>query len=63
MCVGVHVAQCCGAMSLVWAVALLRGARVKTAGAAERNYVNKTKHPVVLMDMCVLYPADLGQEF
>jgi hypothetical protein len=38
--------------------------RVKTAGAAERNSVSKTKHPVLLMDMCcLLYPADFRQAF
>jgi len=37
--------------------------RVKTAGAAERNYVNKTKHPVLLMGLCLLYPADFRQAF
>ena len=30
------------------------GARVKTAGAAERTCVNNTKHPVLLMDRHVL---------
>jgi len=34
-----------------------------SAGAAGRNCVNKTKHPVLLMDMCLLYPADFRQAF
>jgi len=34
-----------------------------SAGAAGRYCVNKTKHPVLLMDMWLLYPAGFGQAF